>query len=45
MDNPVLWVVVGVVAVLLLIFLFRIARGRQGSVAGSGRRRGWRFRR
>jgi hypothetical protein len=34
MDNPVLWVVVGVVGVLLLIFLFRMARGRQGSVAG-----------
>jgi hypothetical protein len=36
MDNPVLWVVVGVVGVLLLIFLFRMARGRQGSVAGFG---------
>jgi hypothetical protein len=42
MDNPVLWVVVGVVGVLLLIFLFRMARSRQGSVAGSGGRRGFR---
>jgi hypothetical protein len=44
MDNPVLWVVVGVVGVLLLIFLFRMARGRQSSVAGSGGRRAFRRR-
>jgi hypothetical protein len=42
MDNPVLWVVVGVVGVLLLIFLFRMARGR-GSRGGLRRR--WTFRR
>jgi hypothetical protein len=44
MDNPVLWVVVGVVGVLLLIFLFRGFGGRRGSVAGSGGRRGFRRR-
>jgi hypothetical protein len=44
MEGPVLWVVVGVVGVLLLIFLFRMARSRRGSVADSGGRRR-RFRR
>jgi hypothetical protein len=44
MDNPVLWVVIGVVGVLLLIFLFRMARGRRGSVGASGGRRGFRRR-
>jgi hypothetical protein len=36
MDNPVLWVVVGVVGVLLLLFLFRAAGGRRGSRAVEG---------
>jgi hypothetical protein len=44
MDNPVLWVVVGVVGVLLLIFLFRGFGGKRGSGAGSGGRRGFRRR-
>lgn len=38
MDNPVLWVVVGVVGLLVLIFLFRMGRGRRGSVADPGGR-------
>jgi hypothetical protein len=44
MDNPVLWVVVGVVGVLLLVVLFRGAGGRRGSVGASGGRRGFRRR-
>jgi hypothetical protein len=44
MDNPVLWVVVGVVGVLLLLFLFRGA-GRRGSRGRGGLRRRWTFRR
>jgi hypothetical protein len=30
MGTPVLWVVVGVVAFLVLILLFRTTRGRRG---------------
>jgi len=44
MDNPVLWVVVGVVGVLLLVFLFRGFGGKGGSRRGGLRRR-WTFRR
>ncbi len=45
MDNPVLWVVVGVVGVLLLLFLFRGAGRRRGSLGRGGLRRRWTFRR
>ena len=46
MDNPVLWVVVGVVAVLLLVFLFRGTGGKtRGSRGRGGLRRRWTFRR
>ena len=45
MDNPVLWVVVGVVGVLLLVFLFRGLGGRRGSRGRGGLRRRWTFRR
>lgn len=41
MEGPVLWVVVGVVGVLLLMFLFRMARGRQSRDRVVVRRR-WR---
>lgn len=44
MDSPVLWLVVGVVGVLLLVFLFRMARGRRRVVADPGSRRGFRRR-
>ena len=43
MDNPAIWVVVGVVGVLLLIFLFRMARG--GSRGRGGLRKRWSLRR
>ena len=45
MDNPVLWVVVGVVGVLLLVFLFRGFGGRRGSRGRGGLRKRWSFRR
>lgn len=44
MDNPVLWVVVGVVGLLVLLFLVRMGRGRRGAVADTGGRRGFRRR-
>jgi hypothetical protein len=37
MDNPVVWVVIGAVGVLLLILLFRMARGRRGFGRSFGR--------
>jgi hypothetical protein len=44
MDNPVLWVVVGAVVVLLLVVLFRGTR-RRGLRGRGGLRRRWTFRR
>jgi hypothetical protein len=41
MDNPVLWVLVGVVGVILLVVLFRGI----GSRGRGGVRRRWTFRR
>jgi hypothetical protein len=40
--EPVIWVLVGVVGVMLLVFLFRSARARPTSAAP---RRGWGWRR
>lgn len=45
MDGPVLWVIVGVVGVLLLIMLARMARGRRPATAPAARRGRWRRRR
>jgi hypothetical protein len=45
MDNPVLWVVVGVVGVLLLLVLFRGLGGKRGARGRGGLRRRWTFRR
>jgi hypothetical protein len=44
MDNPVLWVVVGVVGVLLLVVLFRGVGGKRGARGRGGLRRRWTFR-
>lgn len=45
MDNPVLWVVVGVVGVLLLVVLLRGTGRRRGMRGSGGLRRRWSFRR
>ncbi len=45
MDNPVLWVVVGVVGVLLLLLLFRGFGGKRSARGRGGLRRRWTFRR
>lgn len=44
-TDIVLWVVVGAVGVLLLVFLFRGLGGRRGSRGRGGLRRRWTFRR